>query len=126
MYRCRNIKVSGGLFVCLPPLATNETITLVHVDELWTSTVKRTPIIKPTIGFAMNLFFAKTSPADLPAARRNASVKNVREHTKTYRSNNTPTKRDNPIIHSFKTNNQEKRVLYIFVSYWCCFYGTHW
>ena len=35
------------------PEATIDTITDVHVEELWTSTVKSIPIISPTIGFVM-------------------------------------------------------------------------
>ena len=40
----------------LLPLETIETITDVQVEELWTSTVKRIPIIRLTIGFDSNGF----------------------------------------------------------------------
>ena len=39
--------------VFILPEATIDTITDVHVEELWTSTVKSIPIISPTIGFVM-------------------------------------------------------------------------
>jgi hypothetical protein len=78
-------------------------MTVVQVDELCTRTVKRTPIIKPTMGFVKTSFPENISPADLPAIRRKASVKNVREHMKTYRSTRRLIKRANPMIHSLTT-----------------------
>ena len=65
----------------LPPLDTSDTITDVQVEELWTRTVKRTPIINPTTGLLRTSFPANISPADCPANSRNASVKKVKEHT---------------------------------------------
>ena len=65
----------------LPPLDTSDTITDVQVEELWTRTVKRTPIINPTTGLLRTSFPANISPADFPANSRNASVKKVKEHT---------------------------------------------
>ena len=65
----------------LPPLDTRDTITDVQVEELWTRTVKRTPIINPTTGLLRTSFPANISPADCPANSRNASVKKVKEHT---------------------------------------------
>ena len=68
-------------FRALPPLDTRDTITDVQVEELWTRTVKRTPIINPTTGLLRTSFPANISPADCPANSRNASVKKVKEHT---------------------------------------------
>ena len=38
-------------------------MTLVQVDELWTRTVKRTPIIRPTTGLVRRALLWKTLPA---------------------------------------------------------------
>ena len=70
-----------GWLRTLPPLDTRDTITDVQVEELWTRTVKRTPIINPTTGLLRTSFPANISPADFPANSRNASVKKVKEHT---------------------------------------------
>ena len=70
-----------GWFRTLPPLDTRDTITDVQVEELWTRTVKRTPIINPTTGLLRTSFPANIFPADCPANSRNASVKKVKEHT---------------------------------------------
>jgi len=39
-------------------------MTEVHVDELWTSTVKSTPIISPTIGLLSSSLLWNTSPEE--------------------------------------------------------------
>ena len=42
--------IGTAVLTLRPPAATSETMTDVHVEELCTQTVKRMPIIKPTIG----------------------------------------------------------------------------
>ena len=42
--------IGTAVLTSRPPAATSETMTDVHVEELCTTTVKRMPIIKPTIG----------------------------------------------------------------------------
>ena len=46
----------------LPFEATIETTTVVQVDELWTKTVNKTPIINPTIGLDNKSLSEKTEP----------------------------------------------------------------
>ena len=47
------ITIGMAVLTLRPPAATNDTITEVHVEELCTKTVKRIPIISPTIGLDM-------------------------------------------------------------------------
>jgi len=42
----------------------------VEVEELWISTVTRTPTTKPLIGLLMKESFVKISPAAFPAAEK--------------------------------------------------------
>ena len=79
-------------------LDTNATITVVQVDELWTSTVNRTPIISPTIGL-VNVSPVNIELADFPAINRKDSVRNVNEHMKKYRSKSRAMNLPNPITH---------------------------
>ena len=49
----------GLQMINLLPAETIATIMLVEVEELWTSTVTRTPIISPTIGLFSSSDFEK-------------------------------------------------------------------
>lgn len=65
-------------------LATIVTTIEVDVDELWTSTVTRTPIIKPTTGFCNNSLSWKKRPTAREPNKRNAVDNKSKEHMKKY------------------------------------------
>lgn len=62
--------------------ATIVTAIEVDVDELWTRTVTKTPIISPTIGFFSRSLFDITLPAALPPIRRNDDERKSNEQIK--------------------------------------------
>jgi hypothetical protein len=53
----------------------------VVVDELWSRTVPRMPIMRPAIGFLTTSLLEKASPALLPPKSWKADPKKLREHT---------------------------------------------
>ena len=65
--------------LCLLCAATIETTIEVVVDELWTRTVARIPIIKPATGLLKILFEAKASPAAFPPSNRKALLRKSSE-----------------------------------------------
>ena len=54
----------------LLPLDTIETITDVQVEELWTKTVNKIPIISPTIGLASNGFPWNMEPVKMKECKK--------------------------------------------------------
>ena len=57
----------------------------VVVDELWTRTVARMPIIRPATGLLRILFEAKASPAAFPPNSRKALLRKSSEQMNMYR-----------------------------------------
>lgn len=57
----------------------------VVVDELWTRTVARMPIIRPATGLLRILFEEKASPAAFPPSNRKALLRKSNEQMKRYR-----------------------------------------
>ena len=66
----------------LPSPATIATTIDVDVEELCTSTVTSTPIIRPATGLLSISFSAKALPAALPPRRRNAELRKLNEQMK--------------------------------------------
>jgi len=71
----------AGLTLNIPD-ATMVTTMDVDVLELCTSTVARTPIIRPATGLLSNSLFEKAAPAARPPTRRNAELRKSSEQTK--------------------------------------------
>ena len=69
----------------LLPAATIETTMEVVVDELWTRTVAKMPIIRPATGLLRMSFEAKASPAAFPPNRRKALLRKSNEQMNKYR-----------------------------------------
>ena len=69
----------------LLPAATIETTMEVVVDELWTRTVAKMPIIRPATGLLRISFEAKASPAAFPPNRRKALLRKSNEQMNKYR-----------------------------------------
>ena len=69
----------------LLPAATIDTTMEVVVDELWTRTVAKMPIIRPATGLLRISFEAKASPAAFPPNRRKALLRKSNEQMKKYR-----------------------------------------
>ena len=69
----------------LLPAATIDTTMEVVVDELWTRTVARMPIIRPATGLLRISFEAKASPAAFPPNRRKALLRKSNEQMNKYR-----------------------------------------
>ena len=65
--------------------ATIATTMEVVVDELWTSTVARMPIIRPATGLLRISFEAKASPAAFPPNKRKALLRKSNEQMNKYR-----------------------------------------
>ena len=65
--------------------ATIETTMEVVVDELWTRTVAKMPIIRPATGLLRISFEAKASPAAFPPNRRKALLRKSNEQMNKYR-----------------------------------------
>ena len=61
--------------IYLLPLETIETITEVQVEELWTKTVNKIPIISPTIGLASNGFPWNMEPVKMKACKKVCKMK---------------------------------------------------
>ena len=69
----------------LLPAATIETTMEVVVDELWTRTVAKMPIIRPATGLLRISFEAKASPAAFPPNKRKALLRKSNEQMNKYR-----------------------------------------
>ena len=69
----------------LLPAATIETTMEVVVDELWTRTVAKIPIIRPATGLLRISFEAKASPAAFPPNKRKALLRKSNEQMNKYR-----------------------------------------
>ena len=69
----------------LLPAATIDTTMEVVVDELWTRTVAKMPIIRPATGLLRISFEAKASPAAFPPNRRKALLRKSNEQMNKYR-----------------------------------------
>ena len=69
----------------LLPAATIETTMEVVVDELWTRTVAKMPIIRPATGLLRISLEAKASPAAFPPNRRKALLRKSNEQMNKYR-----------------------------------------
>ena len=69
----------------LLPAATIDTTMEVVVDELWTRTVAKMPIIRPATGLLRISLEAKASPAAFPPNSRKALLRKSNEQMKKYR-----------------------------------------
>lgn len=69
----------------LLPAATIDTTIEVVVEELWTRTVARMPIIRPATGLLRILFEANASPAAFPPSNRKALLRKSNEQMNRYR-----------------------------------------
>ena len=69
----------------LLPAATIDTTMEVVVDELWTRTVAKMPIIRPATGLLRISLEAKASPAAFPPNRRKALLRKSNEQMNKYR-----------------------------------------
>ena len=92
------ITIGMAVLTSKTSLETKATITVVHVEELCTRTVKSTPIINPTIGL-VNVSPVNMELADFPVISRKASVRNVSEQMKKYSSKRRARNRAIPIAH---------------------------
>ena len=96
--------------------ATIETTMEVVVDELWTRTVAKMPIIRPATGLLRMSFEAKASPAAFPPNRRKALLRKSNEQMNKYRKprsrtifvNDKATRRNFPNLSSSVVEQTER------------------
>ena len=96
--------------------ATIETTMEVVVDELWTRTVAKMPIIRPATGLLRMSFEAKASPAAFPPNRRKALLRKSNEQMNKYRkprsrtifANDKATRRNFPNLSSSVVEQTER------------------